>query len=465
MVGSDYGRDLATALAREIRSSASTTTDRALEISRQALVDCVGVMVAGSMERASFAAAALAPEVAGGRGATLMGRRIQSSADWAALANGVAAHVLDFDDGHGQAIAHPSAVLLPALLAVAEECETDGASLIEAHAVGVRVFGAFGSVVNPRHFSQGWHTTASIGTLAAAAGVAFLLGLDSEQIAHALGIAASQSCGIRSNFGSMTKSFHAGWAAHSGVIAARLAKAGFTSSTRAFEGPAGWLQLMTGDSSIDPWTIVDKFATNGADAALAISLKRFAACGTTHAAIEAVLQLRDSVDMDPSEIAMVECHVDPTVFTIVNPGRPRTGLEGKFNLEYCLAVAMIDGAASLDQFTDERVLDPTVRRLADRVQAFPHPEGAKASSTGSATVTITLTSGEQASRTIDHKPGIYSIQPLSLLERREKFIGCLRAAGHADDSARRLFTALEDLGQVRDLRVLTESLRAPRRPM
>ncbi len=219
-------------------------SERARQRASMAVVDTCGVMLAGAGEPAARIAQSMAAEDGVGQ-CRVVGTSIATSPTLAAFANGVAAHALDYDDMCFVSLAHPSCVLVPAILAAGEVAHADARTLLDAYVVGFEIECRLGVVMNPRHYHQrGWHCTSSIGTLGAAAAVARVLGLDAQATRHALGIAASSACGLKENMGSMVKPLHAGMAARNGVTAAQLAKRGFTASPHAIDGPQGYLAAM-----------------------------------------------------------------------------------------------------------------------------------------------------------------------------------------------------------------------------
>src|SRR5262249_52547721 len=204
-----------------------------VEGARAAIVDCLGVRLAGSAEPAARTVQSVALAEGGTPLCTIAGTGRRTGAVWAALANGTAAHALDFDDTNFAMLGHPSAPVLSAALAAGELALADGAGLVHAFLLGFEVETTVAEAINPPHYEHGWHSTCTLGTLGAAAAAARLPGLDAAQTATALAVAASQSSGLKENFGTMTKPFHAGHAARSGVLAALLAREGWTASAHA----------------------------------------------------------------------------------------------------------------------------------------------------------------------------------------------------------------------------------------
>ena len=208
-----------------------------MEAARRAILDCLGVMLAGAEEPPARIVARVARAEGGGPLCTLVGTGLRSGAPWAALFNGTAAHALDFDDTNFAMLGHPSAPVLAAALAAGELATATGQEVVDAFLLGLEVETTLGEVVNPGHYEHGWHAPCTLGTLGAAAAAARLLGLDPAGTTTAFAVAASQSSGLKENFGTMTKPFHAGHAAGSGILAALLAREGWTASDRAIEGP------------------------------------------------------------------------------------------------------------------------------------------------------------------------------------------------------------------------------------
>src|SRR5499426_1029005 len=252
----------------------------AVEAARRAILDCLGVMLAGSVEPAARIVTDVARAEGGSPLATVVGSSLRTGAVWAALANGTAAHALDFDDTNFAMMGHPSAPVLAAALAAGELALADGRALVHAFLLGFEVETTMATVMNPPHYEKGFHATGTLGTMGASAAASRLLGLDAGQTRAALSLAASQASGLKENFGTMTKPFHAGHAARSGVLAALLARDGFTASEQALEGPQGFLAVLgagTRETAAlatlgSPWKIV----TSG------VAVKPYASCACTH---------------------------------------------------------------------------------------------------------------------------------------------------------------------------------------
>jgi 2-methylcitrate dehydratase PrpD len=333
-----------------------------------AMVDVVGCMLAGSREALARPLLATLPAFDAPlpqAPALLVGTRRFAPEGDAALYNGAIAHALDYDDTNHPAYAHPSAVLVPALLAIAPHCRATGAQMVDAYIAGFEVFGKLGRALNTQHYKRGWHATGTFGALAAAVACGRLLGLDSSQMVTALGIAASSASGLRANFGSMVKPLHAGLAARAGLQAALLAQAGHDASAVVMEHGYGYLSVFNAGIGHDPAPLL----AMGRDLEIltehGLALKPYPACGATHPGIEAALQLH--AELGGEAIASVRAGVCEMAFAPLIHVMPHAPLEGKFSLHYCLAVALLEGAVGLASFTPEKIADARIRALIPRI--------------------------------------------------------------------------------------------------
>ena len=291
---------------------------------------------------------------------------------WAALANGTAAHALDFDDTNFAMMGHPSAPVLSAALAAGELALADGRALVHAFLLGFEVETTLAEVMNPPHYEKGFHATGTLGTMGAAAAAARLLGLDAAQTRHALAVAASQASGLKENFGTMTKPFHAGHAARSGVLSALLAREGFTASEQAIEGPQGYFaragrgQARRGalETLGAPWKILKT----------GVAVKPYPSCACTHSIIDSALELRRTHASLPSRWPRSRWASTPPSRASSSTPSPRTGLEAKFSGEFSAAAALCEGRVGIATFRDDKTDDPAIRRLMRRVQMVVDPE-------------------------------------------------------------------------------------------
>ena len=427
----------------------------AVDIARRAILDCLGVMLAGSIEPAARIVAEVARAEGGSPLATVVGTPLRTGTVWAALANGTAAHALDFDDTNFAMLGHPSAPVLSAALAAGELVMADGRALVHAFLLGFEVETTMASVMNPPHYEKGFHATGTLGTMGAAAAAARLLGLDAAQTRAALAVAASQASGLKENFGTMTKPFHAGHAARSGVLSALLARDGFTASEQAIEGPQGYFAVLSAgkrdeqvlDSLGAPWKILET----------GVAVKPYPSCACTHSIIDSALELQRTHRIRPEQVAQVTVGVNAAVPRILIHSNPRSGLEAKFSGEFSAAAALCDGRVGIATFRDDKTDDPTIRELMTRVRLVVDPEIPGDLERHMWTrVTVRLRDGREvaiAPRPVPGHPGL----PLSMDQLREKFMDCARIVLPEDraDSVRQM---VEQLDGCPDLRSLTAIL-------
>jgi 2-methylcitrate dehydratase PrpD len=392
---------------------------------RQAILDTLGVTLAGSVEPTAARVRALILHRRGADEATIIGTPLRGTVEDAALANGTASHALDYDDLNQSLSGHPSVPILAAALALAERQGAPGAALLAAFVAGVEVEAKLGRALNPAHYEIGWHATATLGVFGAAAAAAKLLGLPAERATHALAIAASMASGIKANFGTDCKPLHVGHAARCGVEAAFLAEAGFTGNPRALEQGGGF-GATHGAGAAPAWDL----ATTGLGAPHelvepGIGVKRFPACASTHQALDATLALAEEHALDPAAVAAVECGVSYMAPHQLIYDRAETGLQGKFSMPYCVAVALLDRTVGLAQFADERVRRADVQALMPKVRMFVHPEQTTRESLPGrfSEVAITLKDGRRFTRRVRHARG-QPQNPLTDAELTTKFRDC-----------------------------------------
>ena len=383
---SDVAPLLDTLAQRWAHLTPSDVPDDAAVVARQCILDWFGCTIAGSREPLSRI---LLDEVVGHEPdgpCTIVGTASTTTARTAALVNGAAGHALDFDDTHTMLSGHPTVPVLPAVLALAEELDASGAAVQTALVVGIEVECRVGALLAPGHYRAGWHATGTIGTIGAAAGCAHLLGLDPGRTAHALALAATQAAGLKASFGTMAKPLHAGKAASDGLLAARLAAAGFTGNPAVLEASQG-LGEAAGGTVPDP-SRLDRL--EGRWAIRETLFKHHAACYLTHASINAALDLAQQVT--PGVVEEVEVHVSPDSLQVCDIAEPATGLEGKFSLRATTAMALLgDDTTDMAAYTDERMGADELVALRDRVLVVPE-EGRVG--TRSRVVVVT-TSGER----------------------------------------------------------------------
>ncbi|MCX7198456.1 MAG: MmgE/PrpD family protein [Proteobacteria bacterium] len=328
-------------------------------------VNWLGCAIGGSHhEGMDIALAALAP-MAGAAQASVLGRSERLDILHAALLNGISSHMFDFDDTHLKTVIHPAGPVCSAILALAEHRPVSGEDFVHALVLGVEVECRIGNSVYPNHYDTGWHITGTAGVMGAAAACGKLLGLNEQQMVWALGIAATQSSGLREMFGTMCKPFHPGNAAKSGLMSALLAEKNCTSSNRGIEAPRGFAHVLS--TKFDPAEIID-----GLGKTFEIDLNTYKpfACGIViHPIIDACVQLRNEHGLTGDEIESVLAKVHPLVLELTGKKTPQTGLEGKFSVYHSAAAGFIYGAAGEREYSDAVVRDAKVVALRDKVTA------------------------------------------------------------------------------------------------
>lgn len=380
--------------------------------SRRALLNWLGCAVGTAHhETVDRALAAIAP-FAGAAQAAVLGRRERLDILSAAFLNGVSSHVLDFDDTHEKAI-HPSAPVYPALLALGEWRRIPGRDFLHAFILGVEVECRLALSVFPEHYDTGWHVTGTAGVFGAAAAAGKLLGLNVQQMTWALGIAATQSSGLREMFGSMCKSFHPGAAARNGLCAALMAAQNFDSSERGIEAPRGWAHVLS--TRFDPATLTEGL---GAHFELSRNMYKPYPCGlVVHAVIDGCIEMKRLHAIEPRDIERVELRVNPMVLELTGKKTPATGLEGKFSVYHAAAIGLLYGRANESEYADEVVRNADVIAIRDRVHAIVDRE---VTSFLEAHVSITLRDGRVLEHHVPHALGTLQ-RPMSDADLEAKF--------------------------------------------
>jgi 2-methylcitrate dehydratase PrpD len=404
----------------------------------------LGVAVGGSRHQAVEIALAAVMPFSGPPQAGIFGRLERLDVINAALINGISSHVFDFDDTDLLTAIHPSAPVMPTVLALAELNPVSGRDLVTAIAMGFEIECRLGRAVQPALGAIGWHPTGVVGVFGAAIAAGKLLGLDEERMCHAVGLAATQPVGVREMFGSMTKSFHPGRAAQNGLLAAFLAAKGYTSSFQGIEAKCGWARVV---STKQDWqSIADGL---GEDYEIYRNSYKPFACGlVVHPVIDGCIQLRNEHNLTADMIERIVLDVDPIVLQLTNKRTPRTGLEGKFSVYYVAALAIVAGCAGEAQFSNGMVCDPVITALRDRVSVTANPSIAKQQ----ARVRIHLRDGRVLDRFVAEAIGSVK-NPMSDAALEAKFMDLADAILPADRTRRlidlcRSVERLADAGDV-----------------
>ncbi len=434
----------------------------------RALTDTLGCAIAATGIPAEALLRQWAGVGAGGLGrATVWTTGELTAPAQAALLNGTAAHALDWDDVTPGHALHPSAVLLPALLAAGEHTKASGARLLAAYDVGAAAFRALTRALAYRaHYGRGWHTTATVGRLAAVAALGNLYGLDERTIRHALGLATSLAGGSVANFGTMTKPLHVGLAARDAVMAVELAATGFTGNPDALEADGGFFALFgADDDGPDNAGVAERRDLGAALERWRTAwvrdwaLKLYPSCYATHRAVHAALALRPLLRGEPPERVTVT--VEPGGLRPLLDREPTTGAEAKFSMAYTVAVALTRGAPRLAHFADRAVSDELIRSTMRRIsvgESVIPPRGRLGYGDGYAAVEIVYAGGRTRGRRVDRTAGD-ARSPLSDGEVAAKFEDCRMAAGMDQTTARRLLAALEALPTAESTHAVSLALR------
>ncbi|OPX41768.1 MAG: hypothetical protein B1H13_00395 [Desulfobacteraceae bacterium 4484_190.3] len=341
-----------------------------IEQAKKCFLDWLGVAFGGANYPIANILTGFIDEIGGKDQATILGKRIRTNVLNAALTNGAISHVLDFDDTHTASLCHVSSPIMPVVFALGESKHISGKECIAAFVSGFETSARIGMAMEPDHYDAGWHATSTMGRLGAVAAAGRLLGLSRKQMRRAIGIAATQSGGFTVVFGTMCKPFHPGKSALDGMLAAMLA-------ARGFDGPENILETEKGFCRIFSKHVDFEKITNGLGEHYELlnnTFKPYASCLLTHPSIDAALDLRSAHNISPAEIEKIEVTVTPLVTEVAGKERPRTALEGKFSIYYCIAVALLEGGVGEDKFTDERMMNKTLSDLQQLISVNVNPE-------------------------------------------------------------------------------------------
>ena len=432
---------------------------KAIRIAQTGVTDCIGVSFPGSLEPQGKIIMDYVMKMGGVEESCIIGAGSKTSPYLAALANGTIGHALDYDDMGG--FGHPSVALAPAVLGIGESIGASGKDILAAYVVGFEVASCLCGPLMMSHYLRGWHSTDTFGSLGAAAAVSWLLNLNVTQTRIALGIAASLAGGLRQNFGTMTKPLHAGQAAANGIQAALLAQAGFTADVSIIETPFGFAKVFGHDEDVD-WTKASEDLGKSFSITLpsfsGIAIKPYPSCGGTHCSIDAALFLKKEYGLKAEDIVEVQLGVSPLINQVLIHHRPKTGLEGKFSLEYTVARALHSGEVRLQHLTDDAVNEHLVKNLIERmkwVEKYPAPSiGAEREGLGPQSVTVKLRDGQECSHEVSISKGLPQ-NPLTLDDFTGKFRDCACTVLSTEDVEKSL-DMLSNLEKVKNVRELME---------
>ncbi len=418
---------------------------------KEGILDFLGCTLAGSRTPVGKKISDYVRDQKGFKAASVIGQGFKTSPGFAALANGVMAHAEDFDDLSFSVPGHPTVPVLPPVLGVAEAEGLSGRAVLSGYVIGFELECKLGRSLAPRLYQRGWHATSVLGYLGAAAASSHLLKLDTEKIKCALGIACSMASGLRANLGSMTKPLHVGLGAQNGVAAAFMAKDGMTAMMDAVDGENGLFKTFAGiwnaDAGLNLLGNPFDFASPG------ITFKQYPSCAETHPALDAVIGLVEENHLASDDIAAVECLITPMDRDVLVYHRPRNATEGKFSLEFCVALGIVERKAGLKEFVDDKVREPKIVAAMEKVSMEADPQLSPDGYTGAATiVNLKLKNGMSLQRRVDEPKGTPE-HPLTQGELTNKFRMCASLALEkgATEKILELVLKMETMKSVRPL--------------
>jgi 2-methylcitrate dehydratase PrpD len=426
--------------------------DDVVALGKKSILDGLGLALSGSVAHSGKIVLQHLDELGLKEGsATVIGMGRKVAPRFAAFANGVGIHADDYDDTQLAVatdrvyglLTHPTAPALPAALAVGEMVGATGAQVMLAYHLGVEVECKIAEAINPRHYQTGFHATATCGTFAAAAAASSLFNFDATTTARALSVAGSQSAGLRENFGTMTKPFHAGRSSESGVAAAQLARLGWTATDKILEAPRGFFNAAGGGYDVDaiggklgsPWT----FANPG------VSIKPFPSGSLTHPGMTEMVRLIREHDIKASDVVRVRVGTNSNMPNALIHHRPQDELQAKFSMEFCMAILLLDGKAGLPEFTDATTQRSDVKAMIEKVDFVVDEKAEKAGYHKMTTIiNITLANGNVIHGEADFGKGSPAM-PMTYDEVAFKFFENATHAGLKKSSAEEVVSLVHEL--------------------
>lgn len=461
-IASKHGEGLTREVAQFILSTSQQDLGKDLvAIGKKSILDGFGLALSGSVaESGRIVQNYLKAQNLTGN-ATVIGTDMKVPERFAAFANGVGIHADDYDDTQLASgpdrvyglLTHPTAPCLPSALAIAETQDLSGADMMLAYHIGVEIETKVAEAISPRHYQHGFHATATCGTMASAAAAARLRGLDLETTLRALGVAASQSAGLRENFGTMTKPFHAGRSSESGIVAVDFARAGWTATDKILESPRGFFQAHGGGYMLEaisgklgnPWTFINP----------GVSIKPNPSGSLTHPGMTTMLEMILKHDIKPEDVDKVDVGTNHNMPNALIHHRPTNELQAKFSMEFCMAILLLERRGSLPEFTDDTVNRADVKAMIEKVNFHIHPEAEAAGYDKMTTIIdIYLKDGTVISDRSDFGKGSPQ-KPMSYDEVADKFYGCADFGKWDNGKAKALVEAVRELETIKSVRELT----------
>jgi len=450
-----------------VSTKASDIPKDVAHLGKRSVLDGIGLALAGAASECGNIAKRYLTElgIANADGCTVIGTNVRLPARFAAFGNGLAIHADDYDDTQLAVakdrvyglLTHPTAPALPPVLALAERGQRSGADLMLAYQIGVEVECKIAEAIMPRHYQHGFHSTATCGSIGAAAGAAKLLGLDRDATRRALSLGATQAGGLRENFGTMTKPFHAGRAAENGVVAAEIAALGFTASPNGLEADRGFFRAAGG--GFDPGAIDGKLGKPWTFQSPGVSIKPHPSGSLTHPGMAVMLELIHAHDIKPERVKRVAVGTNHNMPNALIHHRPKNELQAKFSMEFCMAILLLDREGGLEQFTDGVVNRFDVQAMIQKVQFGVHPEAEAAGFDKMTTIIeIELDDGKVIKGQADFGKGSPA-NPMTDDELAQKFRQCAEWGMMPKDRIATVLDMLWHIEELADVNELTKLLR------
>jgi 2-methylcitrate dehydratase PrpD len=436
-----------------------------IELGKKSILDGLGLALAGSRaESGPISRKFIEQSCPGGGKTTVIGTAQKTSARFAALVNGISIHADDFDDTQLAAakdrvyglLMHPTVPVLPAILALAEQYSVSGKEWMLAYHVGAEVECKIAEAISPRHYQDGFHTTGTCGPFGSAAACAKLLKFDLGKTLNAFGLAASHSGGLRENFGTMTKPFQAGHAAESGLVSAELAALGWTAAEQILEADRGFFHAAGG--SYDPDAILNRLGAPWTFASPGVSLKPYPSGSLTHPAMTELARLIEQNNIQASQVEKVDVGANHNMTTTLLHHDPKTGLEAKFSMEFCMAILFLERKAGLSQFSDKVVHRSDVQELIRKINFYVDPAAENAGFDKMTSILkITLKDGKVITGQAAFGKGSPS-NPMTFDEAATKFRGCAEYANWPQVKTEKIIRFVKTLETASDVAALSPQL-------
>ena len=424
-----------------LSTSYADIPDEVKRYAKLCLFDWLGVTLGALNEEIAPILIGCVEEMGGKSQATIIGKGIKTNVLFAALVNGSISHALDYDDTIAGSFIHPSVCLAPAVMAVGEHLKISGKELITAFSIGFEIASRLGAAAGVSHYKHGWHATSTMGRFGAVAGTAKLLNLKLAEIINAFGVAGTQISGLREVFGTMCKPFNAGKAAMDGVLSVYLAKRGFDSSKRIFEGKYGIGRVFA--PKADANKLLDGLGTEYQ--ITGVAFKRYASALATHSTIEAIKEIKEKEHLTAQDVLKIDIELGKLPLSVIDNKEPKRVLEAKFSIYHCAALAFIKGSAGHHMFTKEKLNDPELADFRKKVKTELNPDFSKFETK----VRITTTDGSHFERYIP-KPKGSPENPMTFEEMKDKFKGLVYPV-LSEEKARQIFYKIQDLEELVDI--------------